>query len=386
MKIGLFTDSFLPYISGVSISIETQAIGLRELGHEIFIFAPHYPGEDPDPYVFRFPSLPSLYPNFRVSLPFSKKIKEIIPKLGLDIIHSHSPFQMGRLAKNEAKKLKIPLVYTLHTLFEQYSHYVPLLPKTLKKKFVLSFADSFCGQCQAVIVPSEELAKDISQNGVHAPIKVVPTGINLGLADNFTGKGIREGLGIGAKAPLLIFCSRMAKEKNIPFLFAVFKLVLKEAPETKLLMVGGGPILGSLKSMVFSEGLGEKVIFVGEVPYPKVFDYYAAANIFIFASLTETQGLVIGEAKAKSLPVIALDSPGTRKSAQNDVDGWLLLPDKNLFSQKVIELIKTPQKQAQMGKAGREFVEKELSAKAMAKKIEAVYLGLKQLHSPGPVR
>jgi 1,2-diacylglycerol 3-alpha-glucosyltransferase len=374
MKIGIFADAYIPYKSGVTVSIQTLEAGLRQLGHQVYVFAPHYPGEEKSPYVFRFPSLPSFYPGFRLGIPVSLKIEKEIGRLGLDVLHAQSPFQSGRYALHIKRKHKIPLVYTLHTLFEKYSHYVPLLPDAFSKKIISSYIKYFCGNCDHIIVPTEEIKPHLLEKGIKQPITALATGINLNIADQYQGLGIREKLGIKPEDTVLVFCGRLAKEKNISFLFEVLKVVLAEKPNTHLLLIAGpGPEREYYLKLASEMGLKDNVIITKDVFHPRVFDYYAIGDIFVFASTTETQGLVIAEAKTKNMPAVVVRAEGVIKSMQDGIDGYLVPLEIGAFAEKVIYLIENPEKRKKMGLAAGEFVKKEFSQEAMAQKILRVY-------------
>jgi 1,2-diacylglycerol 3-alpha-glucosyltransferase len=379
MKIGIFADAYLPYKSGVTVSIQTLEEGLRGLGHEVFVFAPDYPGAEKNDHIFRFPSLKSPYPGFRLNIPFSPKIEGIIPKLNLDIIHSQTPFQTGRYALHIKRRFKIPLVYTLHTLFEKYAHYVPLIPEKISAGMISAYIRNFCNNCDHIIVPTDEIKPQLIKNKVVRPITALATGINLKISDSYGGKGIRQKIGIPEDAIVLVFCGRLAKEKNIPFLFNVLKIILKEKPNTYLLVIAGsGPEEENLKTLAKQMGLERNIIFTEGVSHPVVFNYYAIGDIYVFASTTETQGLVIAEAKTKSMPAVVVRAEGVVKSMQDGIDGYLVSLDEKEFANKVIELINHPEKRKEMGRAGRIFVEKEFSQESMAKKMATVYESLRK--------
>jgi 1,2-diacylglycerol 3-alpha-glucosyltransferase len=377
MNIAFFTESYKPYISGVTVSIETLAKELRKLGHKVYIFAPRYKGHrEQDSDVFRFPSLPSAYPGFRLAIPFSKKISGVIPKLNLDLIHSHSPFQLGMLGKRLAKKLGIPYVYTLHTLFDQYAHYVPFLPKALSKKIISAHLKKFCNGCDAVIVPSKPVRALARKEGVRSRMMIVPTGVDLEIAKSFSGANVRSRHGISRSETVLLYVGRLTREKNIPFLFRAFKLILEEEKNVRLMLVAGGPIEKELKAMAKKLGISSRVKFVGIVKYPYVFNYYAAADIFVFASTTETQGLVVAEAFASGLPVVVVDAAGVSDAITNGETGYLCPHDEKIFAKKVLSLIWNEAKRKEMSAKALAHVKKHFSAEAYAGVVERIYKGL----------
>jgi len=370
MNIALFTESYKPYVSGVTTSVGTLVRELRALGHRVFVFAPGYKGHrETDPDTFRFPSAPTRYPGFRIAVPFLRRM----PDIEIDVVHSHSPFQLGILARRLSRKKKVPLIYTLHTFFDQYLHYVPLLPRRFAKRLLSGHLRHYCESCDRVIVPSKPVGEYLIQNGVKANIDVVPTGIDFELAKSFTGKGVRERHGIPKSDTVLIYVGRLTKEKNLPFLFESFSLVLKDHPRARLMIVARGPMEGALRSLAKKFGLSKRVTFAGQVRYPEVFDYYSAADIFVFSSTTETQGLVIGEAAASGLPVVAVDSSGVSDAVADGESGFLTPHDTKAFAGKVGLLISSEEKRKKMSNAAAALAKKKFSSKAYAEKMTSVY-------------
>lgn len=375
MKIGIFSESYKPYISGVTISIETLVNELRTLGHEVFIFAPHHPeARETDPNIYRFPSIRTHYPGFRLSLPFSREILRKIPELGIDLIHTHSPYQTGLLSLFFARRLKLPIIYTFHTLFTQYLHYVPLLPKPALQHILSTYLRGFCNRCDAIIVPTEKVKDILLRDRVKRRIEVLPTGVDMSLVDNFSGEGVREKFKIPKEANLLLYVGRLSKEKNLHFLLDAFSMILKEFSETYLMLVAKGPLEKNLKNYAKSLGLSRNVVFTGEIKFPDVFDYYKASDIFVFSSLTETQGLVLAEAKVAGLPIVAIDAEGAGEMVSHGVDGFLTKPSVEEFSFSVIELLINQPLRVSMSKRAREISWEKLSSKAMAAKAEKLYL------------
>ncbi len=376
MRIGHFSESYLPYLSGVTISIDTLIKELRKLGHEIHIFAPHHPKHgDTDPNIYRFPSIRTHYPGFRLAIPFSRKILKKIPSLNLDIIHTHSPYQTGILSMVFAKSLKIPIVYTFHTLFAQYLHYVPLLPKGLMKHLLSRYIRAFCSRCDCIIVPSRRTKILLLEEGIKSRIEVVPSGVDLDLVQKFSGEGIRKKYKIPSEAKVLLYVGRLSKEKNLPFLFRAFKRVQIEIPDAYLLIVAGGPMEKTFKKEAKHLGIAANTIFTHEVKFPEVFDYYKAADIFVFSSLTETQGLVLAEAKACGLPSVAINFEGVSEMIEDGVDGFLTDESEEEFGMRVIQLLMDIYLRDRMSSDARKRAPL-FSSTFMAKRVEEIYSSL----------
>ena len=374
MKIGLFADSYKPYISGVTVSVNTLADELERMGHTVRIFAPAYMGHsEHGPKLFRCPSLPTRYPNFRIALPFYPGIAPVIKDL--DIIHSHSPFQMGWLARYFAKKYHIPYVYTFHTLFEQYAHYVPLLPARWTRGIISKLINMFCNRCSAVIVPTPKIKEYLLSKNVTKPIHVIPTGIDTVTIHAADKVAVRRRHGISDSCKVLVYVGRLTKEKNIPFLIRALAMSLKKHPTAKFLISATGPQESTYKKLAKQLGIDHQAIFAGQHAPPEVFNYYAAGDIFVFASVTETQGLVIAEAKAAGLPVVAVNAQGVADAVVDAVDGFLCPQNETAFAEKLDYLLENDFARKVMGQAARVNAEK-FSARLIAEQIFAVYTSL----------
>ena len=342
MKIGIFTDSYLPYTSGVVRSIETFSEGLDSRGHEVYIFAPNYENCRKENKVFRFSSIKSpTNREFSVPLPFSFEFKPTIKKLDLDLIHVHSPFLLGRLGAKYARKLGIPLVFTYHTLYEQYVHYIPFA-RSLSKDLAQHISRSFSDRCDMVIVPTAIIGEYLREIGVTAPTSVIPTGINVEEFRKGDKNWLKKRFDLPEGEKILIFVGRLGQEKNINFLLECFWNVNKELPNTRLVLVGSGPEEDNLREKAQECGIADKVTFTGLIPPVDVIHCYAGSDLFVFTSVSETQGIVIAEAKASGLPVVAVDAFGVSEMVENEEDGFLTELDLEKFSRKILLLLKDP--------------------------------------------
>jgi glycosyltransferase involved in cell wall biosynthesis len=339
MKIGVFTDSYLPYISGVVRSIQTFTDELTNLGHEVFIFAPNYKNCKKETGVFRFNSIPSpTNRNFTLAFPYSPKFRPTIQRLNLDLIHVHSPFLLGRLGARYARKLNIPLVFTFHTLYDQYIHYVPFA-SSFTKELAQKISRDFCNQCDLVIVPTHVIGDYLYKIGVRTSINKIPTGININAFQGSDPAWLRKRFNINPADQVLLFVGRLGQEKNIKFLMKSFFLIHQNISNSILVLVGGGPDEEELKNYANDLGIGQQVIFTGPLPHQQVVNCYAGANMFVFSSLTETQGIVITEAKAAGLPVVAVGANGVSEMLEHGVDGYLSEPEPVQFAEKVCRII-----------------------------------------------
>lgn len=343
MRIGIFTDSYLPYTSGVVRSIETFSEGLDARGHEVYIFAPNYENCHKESRVFRFSSIKSpTNREFSVPLPFSFEFKSTIKKLDLDIIHVHSPFLLGRLGAKYAKKLGIPLVFTFHTLYEQYVHYIPFA-LSMTKDLAQHISRSFSNRCDLVIVPTAVIADYLREIGVTATTNVIPTGIKVEEFQKGDKNWLKNQFALPGDEKILVFVGRLGQEKNISFLLESFWNINREIPGTRLVLVGSGPEEEHLREKAREYGIARQVTFTGLIPPADVVHCYAGSDLFVFPSVTETQGIVIVEAKAAGLPVVAVDAFGVSEMVVNGEDGFLTELEMEQFSQKILLLLQNPE-------------------------------------------
>ncbi len=376
MKIGFFTDSYRPYMSGVVKSIDSFSKNLRAKGHEVFIFAPDYPDrKDKDDNIYRFKSLPTFSgTNFRLAIPFTTKLLSGIDKFDLDIIHSHSPFLLGWLGKIIARKNNIPLVFTYHTLYEKYAHYIPLAPELIKK-LAVKHTNRYCSACSVIITPSDYVQEKLKMRGINIPMITIPTGIEIDEYRNRENKNIRGKYGIDDKDKVLLFVGRLGEEKNVEFLLNTFREIKNKIKGVKLMLVGDGPRKKKLEKLSQIYAIQDLVIFTGWQPPEKVIDFYLASDLFIFPSKTETQGLVTLEAMAAGLPVVAVNAAGSKKMVDDGEDGFLVKAEERVFSAAVIDLLTHEKKYNIFAHNARRKGEK-YSMSNLTDKLIATYKGL----------
>ncbi|MBS3885840.1 MAG: glycosyltransferase family 4 protein [Firmicutes bacterium] len=370
MKIGMFTDSYRPYTSGVVRSIETTARKLTEFGHEVYIFAPSYPVYEKESGVFRFPSVrPPIYPEYPIALPFSLHLNNTVKRLDLDVIHVHSPITMGMLGSRCAKRFDIPLVFTYHTMYDEYVHYLPFA-QGISRKAILRLSTNFCNGCDLVITPTEVI-RQIVAGRIETTVQAIPTGIEI---EEFIAPDrlwLRREYGIAADVKILLHLGRLGKEKNVSFLLKAYSAISKKHPDTKLVIVGEGPERKALQEEATQLGLLD-VLFTGKLSRRRVVDSFASADLFVFASTTETQGLVLGEAKAAGVPTVAVKALGAAEMVTDGVDGFLTPLSLELFAARVDQLLANDGLRRVM--AERALLEAEkISSTTMAQRILLAY-------------
>lgn len=378
MKIGIFTDSFKPYTSGVVTSICTFREELENLGHQIYIFAPSYPGYSENEYgVYRYYSVPSpTNPDYTLAIPIFPGMNSLLKRLDLDIIHVHSPFTMGRVGLHYARRYDTPIVFTYHTLYDQYVHYVPVA-QDLARDVTIKYSKNFCNQCDHIVVPSREVESILTELNIKTPRSVIPTGVPIEKFNQGDRQWLREHYDIPEKNRVLLFVGRLTKEKNLDFLLDAFKEIHQQTPDTSLVITAQGPMEGELKKHALRLGLDLKqdVIFTGALPFDTLVNVYYSADLFVFSSVTETQGLVLIEAMAAGIPVVAVRAYGVQDMVDDGVNGYLTPCSIPEFSQAVCKLLeddKTYQKFSRNALLKAD----SLSSHNMARKLEELYLQL----------
>ncbi len=375
MRIAIFTDSYKPYTSGVVNSIISFKEELTKLGHEIIVLAPKYPVYEAEKNVYRLWSLPTpTGTDFTLALPYLKGVNEIIKDI--DLIHVHSPFIMGRMGMFYAQKYEIPLIFTYHTMYDQYTHYVPM-PQSLVQNLTNRFCVNFCNKCDQIIVPSSQVQKKLIKENVRAPVIVLPTGVPLKNFSDGDMNWLNQNYPNTRNKRVLLYVGRLAKEKNLEFLIKAFKNIKRRIDDTVLVLVAKGPAEKELRNLV--ENLEMKidtdVIFTGAMPFEALKNVYSSAYLFTFTSMTETQGLVLIEAMATGLPVVAVAASGVEDMVDHGRDGLLCAHDLDSFVDTVCMVLQDAKLYSNLKKQTKKKAEK-LSSQEMALKLESLYYSL----------
>ncbi len=341
MKIGIFSNCYLPLVNGVVGAIHLLKKGFSEQGHQVYIFAPQYEEyADREEGIFRYPALDlTKKVKYPVAIPFAPKISQTLNDIKLDIIHSHHPFVLGPVSLKIARKNQIPTVYTFHTQYDQYAHYVPL-PRNLVREFTKYRIKKYCNSVDKITTPSES-ARNILQNyGVSGQVQVIPNPTDLSRFHNRDGVLIRQRYQLNGQK-LLINIGRVAPEKNISFLLTSYRYILNHTPPetTRLMIVGDGPDLPDLVKQARSLGIDGKVIFTGMINPLDIPDYLAAADFFVTASVTEVKPLAQLEALAAGVPIVAVSAPGADDSVIHGKNGLLVRQEIAEFGDAVLGLL-----------------------------------------------
>ncbi|MDQ7849847.1 MAG: glycosyltransferase [Armatimonadota bacterium] len=370
----MIVDSYLPYISGVVTSVAAFTRALRADGHRVVIAAPRYPGHrDDDPDIIRLPSLPAPgTPAFRLLLPLPGRLLRDPRVQAADVVHVHGPFLAGTLGGAVARRLRRPLVFTHHTLYDQYVHYVPLLPAVLTRPAARRWVRAFANRCDLVIAPSEVIRARLRELQVTARIEVLPTaGIDPRQLGRLPWGEVRARYGIPPQAPLLVSVSRLAPEKSVDLVLRAFQQVA-EPWGAYLLIVGDGPSAGDLRRLAGDLGIAGRVRFTGALPHLAALAAMSAGDLFVLASQTETQGVVLVEAMAVGLPVVAVARAGAAEVVRDGEAGVLVEPAPEALAAAVRRLLAEPARRAEMSRRAHEIAA-GYAVPTLARRLAALY-------------
>jgi 1,2-diacylglycerol 3-alpha-glucosyltransferase len=375
LRVLYVSDVFFPRVNGVSTSIESFRRELVRAGHEVVVVAPRYGDEQVDTGVVRVPARKVLLdPEDRML--HARGVLRALPAIGrFDLVHVQTPFVAHWAGVRAARRANVPLVLTYHTHFEEYlHHYVPFAPRPLLAWIARAASRTQCHQAARVIVPSPTFHEVLRGYGVKTPITVLPTGLPEAAFVPGDGAAFRRRHLIAADRPVMLNVGRMAHEKNLPFLLDVAVAVRAEQPDALLVMAGEGPARAALARRAAELGLGDSVLWVGYLDREtELLDCYRAADAFVFASRTETQGLVLLEAMAQETPVVSTAVLGTRDVLASG-EGALVAPEHVApFAALVLRLLRERTLRETIGAAGRAHVEQCWSAAASAARLVELY-------------
>ena len=377
MRVLMVSDVYFPRVNGVSTSIQTFRDDLAALGCESWLVAPEYPQPwQDDARVRRQPSRYLVFdPEDRMMKPRATLAACTALAGRVDVLHIQTPFIAHRTGLEAARRLRVPTLETYHTFFEEYlHHYVPLLPRGLARGFARNVSRWQCNAVDAVVAPSRQLADVLRAYGVTSPIHAIPTGLNLEEFAGGDGAAFRRAHGIDADRPVMLLVGRVAHEKNIGFLLRVLAAVRQRAPNVLFVVAGEGPALAELRRAAAADGLGDHTLWVGYLDRRgALLDCYRAADVFVFASRTETQGLVLLESLALGVPVVSTAVLGTKEVLENAAGALVVREDVAEFSAAVARVLTQPQLRAELAGAGRVFVEQRWSSREMARRLLALY-------------
>ncbi|MCX6362114.1 MAG: glycosyltransferase [Armatimonadetes bacterium] len=347
MRVGVFSECYEPVQNGVTTSLRTLVDGLRHEGHRVFVVAPRYAGHaDSDPFVLRLPSLHTWFSSkYPIAAPWVARLDREALRLAPSLVHSHNPFFVGLVAARYARDAGVPLVATYHTLYNHYGHYLKFVPDAVVQGLLRWWMPTYYNLCAQIIVPSRVAGDSLTGYGVQSPITVLPTAVPLpdpALLTPDARAAARARLGVPADAALLLYVGRAAREKNIELVLEAFARVAAGNPACHLVVVGAGPHLDALRQAAAHMAAAARVRIVGAIPHDDLPPIYACADLFVFSSVTETQGLVMAEARAAGTPCILVRGGGAGETIIHGEDGFVVDQDAVAFADAVTRVVGDP--------------------------------------------
>ena len=377
MKILFLSDVYFPRVNGVSTSIKVFKNDLKKLGHEVHLICPAYNEKNTDKTVTTIKSKPIFFDPEDHLMSWTELNKKIewIKKQKFDLIHIQTPFIAHYFGKKLAKTLNVPIIETYHTSFEDYLHlYLPILPESFARWLSRNIAKYLCNHCHGIISPSEQLKETLKNYQVTKPIKVVPTGLPDQSFKKTNKYTFRKLYNISPTDPLLLFVGRVAHEKNIDFLLHVYKYIARENKSIKFLITGEGPAFEHIQKLIKKLNLDRSVILTGYLEANnELLNCYASSDLFIFASKTETQGLVLIEAMAQGLPVVALAENGTKSILENNPGAIIAKDDPKEFAKTCLRLLNNKKKLSEMSVKAKKEAKQKWGSVAQTEKLIALY-------------
>lgn len=378
VNILLISDVYFPRVNGVSTSIKTFTEQLQKLGHTVHLIATDYGIKTEDEeWITRVPAR-SIYFDPEDKLMKYADVLRLLPALmrkKFDLVHIHTPFIAHFAGLKIAKKLGVPVIETYHTFFEDYlHHYLPWIPKGAAKSLARFISKKQCNQLHAIVAPSQPMLDVLRSYGVSVPAEVIATGLQDSSFAEADGEAFRQKYNIPLGKQMLLYVGRVAHEKNIGFLLKVLKRLSLQQPEILFVITGEGPAEQSLHQQVKALGIEKNVQFIGYLDREKELNAcYKAADIFVFASKSETQGLVLLEAMAQGTPVVAIAELGTASILVEGQGAHIANEDEAIFAQRINELLSNTLASSILGESGKTYAHKHWSANAKAEQMLNFY-------------
>lgn len=324
MKILMAANTYSNMVGGLERSVQTFTQKYREWGQEVMIAGPDFAGQD---FEDQDKGKKKRKPPSALAWPFPARLERKVAAFKPDVIHAHHPFLIGEMALRFSAYYAKPVIFTYHILFAEYAHYLGVFPPAFAERFLVKMTAGFCNLTDRVIAPSGSVREILKSQGVKVPIDVVPTGIETAVYENGNGAKKRKELNLPEKAVVFGHIGRFAEEKNLGFLAQQAAQIMKENPGVYFLAVGKGPSEETIKRIFEEAGVAERLRMPGSFSGQDLTDAYHALDAFVFASKSETQGLVLCEAMAAGIPVIALDAPGVREVVKDFENGRLIMEE-----------------------------------------------------------
>ncbi len=377
LRIGLFTDTYVPQVNGVSISLQLISEGLQKRGHQVTVFAPRFPGyTDDQPGVVRLPSLKYLNdPPIYVAVLGTPRSTWSLSRKHFDVLHAHSPLTVGLLAYLTASTKNLPLVYTYHTSITDYTHYVKVIGGTgVIRHAARWFSATSTNLGDQIIVPSPKFYRLLLEQKVKKPIRVIPNGIDLSNFKMAKNPGLfRSRLGLKPDAPILLSVGRVDPEKRLDFLIDAFIRIADRIPEAHLVFAGDGGARKRLEGQATTTKVKDRIHFLGMVNRAELPDLLHDSTVYLSASTTETQGIAVLEAVAAGLSVVAVRDDAFEGMVVDGENGHLTPLDVDAYADTLAKLVTDPERLARYGKRSYELSEK-FSIEGQVRTLEQLYM------------
>ncbi|RUR32076.1 glycosyltransferase [Vreelandella andesensis] len=362
LRVAMISNNYFPFVSGVSVSVERLRQGLSDLTHQVQLLVPRYRDAwQDDETIMRIPTVMAFGEKreFRLTNPFSARFRRCLRRFKPDVIHVHHPFWLGSMGLWMGKRLRVPVIYTYHTRLEHYAHFVPLPGALFRNLISHTLIKHFSNRCQGVIVPTYSAEEYLRMIGVKTPTLIQPTGIDAARfadTDSDALTELRQQLSIDPADTVLVSVSRISQEKNIGFMLeALAELKSQGNQSLRLLLIGDGPDRKTIQQHIEALGLEQQVTLVGAVPPEEMPRYYHLGDIFVFASTSETQGMVILEAMAAGLPVVAVRSSGIDDVVREGFNGYKTPQNRQKWGQRLMTLVEDKALRDTLGKQAKTF-------------------------------
>ncbi len=372
LTIALFSDSALPVMNGVSISVDLLMRELRNRGHDVHLFAPlFWRHRDTDPNIHRFLSLQAQWTeDYPIALPPYSLWLPRFHQIQADIVHTHTPFASGLIGQQWARLTNLPIISTYHTHYDRYAHYVPMLPLAFKRRLVWQHTESYYNKMDCVVTPSAASKQWLRRHNVATPIEVVPTGVqDYKVSDR---ESVRKQFQLPDDRLVALYVGRLAMEKNLDLLFQSIAKSMHRRPNLEFWLVGDGPHRHACEELAKELGIASRVTFHGQRDRAEVEQYYVAADIFVFASTTETQGLVVQEAMNNGLPCVVARGGGASMALVEGETGLIASPTIESLHEGIEKLLSDPGLRDQIGAAAR-AASRKFGVAGMVDRMEGIY-------------
>lgn len=375
MRIGFFTETYLPHLNGVSISLAYEKTELEKLGHKVYVFAPKVAAANEEEGVIRLSSMRVFKsePEQKMVLPIPNTTLRRTFRVGLDVVHAHGGGFFSFLGYQLALTKGYPLVLTYHTYLAKYMHYFFIKNQLLTSKAAENGSKLVCNLADVVIVPTEKMRKVLESYGVSKKIEVVPNPIDTKKFRPSQKGYLRDKLRLDQDRVILLTTSRLGKEKNIDFLLKAFAIVAKKNKNSVFVIVGDGPEKNQLQKITQDLGLIDRVIFTGYLPSEDMPQVYSDSDIFLFASTSETQGMVVPEAAACGLPIVLVEDEAFVGVVKDFVNGYLTPMRPSVYARKLLSLIDDRPKRQEFGLASIKMVKDKFDSDQIMEKLVQVY-------------